>query len=71
MSVLSPSWKQSQWAVKEFLFSDEVGTPVFLVRAKDMGPTLVIAGIPYIDFVNDRETGFRKLERELERKGLA
>ena len=71
LSILSPSWKQSQWAVKEYLFSDEVGTPVFLTRAKVMGPTLVIAGIPYIDFVNDRATGFRNLERELNRKGLA
>jgi len=70
LSVLSPSWKQSQWAVKEYMFSTEVGTPVFLLRAKDMGPTLVIAGIPYIDFVQNSMSGFKKLERELNRKGL-
>ena len=70
LSVLSPAWKQSIWSVKEYLFSDEVGTPVFLLRAKELGPTLVIAGMPYIDFVVDPARGFDKLERELERKGL-
>jgi hypothetical protein len=70
LSILSPLWKQSQWAVKEYIFSTEVGTPVFLLRAKDTTPTLVIAGVPYIDFVQDSISGFKRLERELSRKGL-
>lgn len=70
LSILSPSWKRSEWAVKEYMFSSEVGTPVFLLRAKKIGPTLVIAGVPYIDFVQDRVSGFKKLDRELNRKGL-
>lgn len=70
LSILSSAWKQSQWAIKEYLFSEEVGTPVFLLKAKELGPTLVIAGMPYIDFIKSREIGFDKLAKELQRKGL-
>ena len=70
LSVLSPHWKQSTTAVKEFHFSNEVGVPVFLLKAKPLGPTLLIAGIPYIDFTRDEVAGFAKLDRELKRKGL-
>ena len=70
LSILSPSWKQSQWTIKEYLFSEEVDTPVFLLKAKELGPTLVIAGIPYIDFIKNRKIGFNKLAKELQRKGL-
>lgn len=70
LSILSPAWKRSKWTPKEMLFSEDVGTPVFLLMAEEMGPTLVTAGIPYIDFVKDRDKGFEKLDRELKRKGL-
>lgn len=70
LSVLSESWKRSKWTVKEYFFSEEVGIPIFLLRAKKMGPTLAIAGIPYIDFVEDSERGFVKLDKELRRKNL-
>ncbi len=70
LSVLSPDWKKSAWAAKEYLFSEEVGVPVFLLLAREMGPTLVIAGVPYIDFTKDQASGFLRLDRELRRKGL-
>ncbi len=70
LSILSPSWKQSQWTIKEYLFSEEVNTPVFLLKTKELGPTLVIAGMPYIDFIKSRNIGFDKLAKELQRKGL-
>jgi hypothetical protein len=70
LSVLSPDWKRSAWAAKEYLFSEEVGVPVFLLMAREMGPTLVTAGVPYIDFMRDAERGFEKLDRELRKKGL-
>ncbi len=70
ISVISPEWKRSSWAAKEFLFSEEVGTPVFLVMARPTPPTLVIAGVPYIDFTQSAEAGFAKLDRELRKKGL-
>lgn len=69
LSILSPDWKRSPWTVKEFLFSIDVETPVFLLMARDMGPTLVTAGIPYIDFKNP-DKGFTDLERALRAKGL-
>jgi len=70
LSVLSESWKASQWTIREYFFSQEVGIPVFLLRAKEIGPTLPIAGVPYIDFVVDRKRGYDKLDRELKRKNL-
>lgn len=70
LSILSPDWKLSKWAAKEFMFSEDVGTPVFLLMAREMGPTLVTAGIPYIDFTHDEAAGYAKLDRELRRKGL-
>jgi hypothetical protein len=70
VSVLSPDWKKSKWTAKEYMFSEEVGVPVFLLMARHMGPTLVTAGIPYIDFTRDEQMGFQRLDRELVRKGL-
>jgi len=70
LSILSESWKRSQWAIKEYLFSEEVGTPVFLLKVNKLEPTLVIAGVPFIDFVTNPQLGFKKLDKELERKGL-
>jgi hypothetical protein len=70
LSVLSPDWKKSQWAAKEYLFSQEVGVPVFLLMAREMGPTLVTQGYTYIDFSHDVSSGYTKLDKELRRKGL-
>jgi len=70
LCVLSPAWRGSLWTVKEYLYAEEVGTPTFLLRAKAIPPTLVIAGAHYIDFVSDASKGYARLERELGRKGL-
>jgi len=70
ISVMSPDWKRSKWAAKEFLYSEEVNTPVFLLKVQEMEPTLVTVGIPYIDFTRDEPKGFEKLDNELRRKGL-
>jgi hypothetical protein len=70
LSVLSEAWKLSKWTTREYFFSEDAGIPVFLLLAKPLGPTLAIAGTPYIDFVQDRKRGFEKLDKELRRKGL-
>lgn len=70
LSVLSPAWKRSKWTAREYFFSEESGIPVFLLMVKEMGPTLAVAGSPYIDFTRDTKRGFEKLDKELERKGL-
>ncbi len=70
LTILSEDWKKSPWTVKEYFFSEAIGIPVFLLRAKEIGPTLAIAGIPYIDFVPDVSAGFTKLKKELIRKKL-
>jgi hypothetical protein len=68
--VLSPAWKNSKWTQREYAFCDEIDTPVFLVKALEMGPTLAIAGKLYIDFIGDEQAGFAKLDHELRRTGL-
>ena len=68
--VLSPAWKESKWTQRELAFSEEIGVPVFLAKAREIGPTLAIAGKLYIDFTLNEEAGFAKLDNELRRKGL-
>jgi hypothetical protein len=70
LSVVSPDWKRSATAFQELHFSREVGTPVFLLKVRDPGPTLAIAGITFIDFLSQPTTGFKRLEEEMRRKGL-
>jgi hypothetical protein len=70
LSVISPNWKQSHISMQEFHFSRDVGTPVFLLKASEPGPTLALSGLTYIDFTRERDQGFSKLEKELKRKGL-
>ncbi len=69
-TVLSENWKRSRWTVREYFFAEDAKIPIFLLKAKAIGPTLAVAGIPYIDFTGDLTRGFEKLNRELERKGL-
>ena len=70
LSIVSPDWKTSEWAVREFFFAEDAQIPTFLLRTRDPGPTLAIAGRAYIDFVEGKDRGFAKLDKELARKGL-
>lgn len=70
VSVLSESWKSSDWSVRELYFSQEIGKPVFLLKAKPFGPILAISGLPYIDFTKSSEQAFSRLARELKHAGL-
>jgi hypothetical protein len=70
VSVLSEAWKASTWSLRELFFSQEIGKPVFLVKAKPISPTLAIAGFPYIDVTKDEQQAFSRLAKELERAGL-
>jgi nucleoside 2-deoxyribosyltransferase len=70
LSVLSPGWRESDWSVKEYYYAKALGKPTFLLMAVDPGPTLAIAGEPYIDFVKSQHQGFVRLDREMKRLGL-
>ena len=70
LSILSESWKKSVWCVKEYFFAKEAAKPVFLLRAKPLGPTLAIAGEHYINFDKDEKKGFERLAKEMKRRGL-
>ena len=69
LCIVSPSWKRSKWTPREFLFAEEIGKPVFLLRAKKMEPTLLIAGLSYIDFTEDTYDAYQESDRELKRRG--
>jgi hypothetical protein len=68
LSIISPSWRSSKWTIREFIYSEEIGKPVLLLRAKETKPILAIAGLPYIDFVINSGKGFIKLEKELSKR---
>lgn len=70
LSVLSESWKQSKWALREYFFSEEIKKPIFLLKAKPTPPILVIAGLPFIDFTSNPTDGFLELKSELQRKNF-
>lgn len=70
LSVVSPAWKESEWAPREYIFSRDSKVPVFLLLARETKPILIISGEPYIDFIKDINMGFIKLGKELQRKGL-
>jgi len=70
LCIVTPSWKHSRWAPREYLFSEDIRKPIFLLRAKDLEPTLLIAGSSYIDFAGNRSGAFNELERELVAAGL-
>lgn len=70
LSIVSPEWKQAPTALQEMHFSREVGTPVFLLKVRDPGPTLAISGMTYIDFLGKSADGFSRLDQEMQLKGL-
>lgn len=70
LSVITPEWKFSEWTLRELAFARELRKPLFLLRFRNPGPTLALAGDTYIDFERDRPGGFRRLGVELDKKGL-
>ena len=68
LSIISPDWKKSRWTIREFFYSEEIGKPILLLRARATKPILAIAGLPYIDFVIDNTKGFEKLGKELKKR---
>jgi len=70
LCIVTPSWKISRWAPREYLFTEDIRKPIFLLRAKPLEPTLLIAGSSYIDFVVDSDKAYAELDRELSTAGL-
>lgn len=71
ISIVSPDWKHSVWAAREYFFAKEIGRPVFIVESRSTEPTLAIAGEHRITIWGERRSlGFELLSRELKRRGL-
>lgn len=70
LCIITPAWKASRWAPREYLFSEDIRKPIFLLRAEKLEPTLLIAGSSYIDFIENKKQAFEELNRELMSAGL-
>lgn len=70
ISVVSPGWKASKWATREYLFSEQISKTNFVCIVRDVGPTLLYADKTFIEFFNDEEKGFDTLDKALRREGL-
>ncbi len=70
LSVVSKNWRDSKTSIQEFHFSKEVGTPVFILRVEDPGPTLLLSGLTFIDFTKNRKKGFADLNEALSHEDL-
>lgn len=64
--VLSESWRQSPWTMRELIFSQDIRKSVFLIKAKTFSPTLAISGLTFIDCTSDSRGGFAELMKELD-----
>ena len=70
LCVLTPDWKRSRWTPREYLFSEEINKPLFLLKYRALEPTLLIAGSSYIDFVANKSKGYLELDSELRERGF-
>jgi len=70
ISIVSPDWKVSKWATREYLFSEQISKTNFVCIIRDVGPTLLYADKTFIEFFNDEEKGFDILDKALRRAGL-
>lgn len=69
-SVVSPDWKRSKWATREFLFSEQLSKTNFVLIAHQVGATLLFADRTFIEFFANEEKGFETLDKALRREGL-
>ncbi len=65
LSVVTNSWRDSQWVLREYLFAREIDKPTFLLLFEPIRPTLIISERTLIDFTADREKGMQQLTREI------
>jgi len=60
LCVISPNWKHSHISMQEFHFSRDVGTPVFLLKVGDLGPTLATSAFS----INICKSFFKQIPRK-------
>lgn len=72
MSVVTDSWRDSDWPAAEYIYAREAKVPVFIVQAKKLKRPvpIIINQQTRIDMAEDFAKGAVILERELEKKGL-
>jgi hypothetical protein len=72
MSVVTDSWRESEWPAAEYIYAKEAEIPVFVIQAKKLSRPfpIIINQQTRIDMASDFEKGALVLERELDKEGL-
>jgi hypothetical protein len=72
MSVVTDSWRESEWPAAEYIYAKEAKVPVFVIQAVRLARPfpIIINQQTRIDMASDFEIGASVLEHELDKKGL-
>ncbi len=72
ISVLSDAWRKTLWTAREYVYAEEAKVPVFVVQAKPLDrPVPILLNLrTRIDMSKDFNAGIKKLDEELDKKGL-
>jgi TIR domain len=72
MSVVTDSWRESEWPAAEYIYAREAKIPVFVILAQKLTRPfpIIINQQTRIDMASDFERGALVLEHELDKKGL-
>ncbi len=72
MSIVTDTWRDSEWPAAEYIYAKEAKVPVFVIAAKKLARPypIIINQQTRIDMATDFERGALVLEHELDKKGL-
>ena len=72
ISIVSDSWRETEWTAAEYIYAKEARIPIFVIQAKPLTRPIPIMlnQQTRIDLSSDFEGGLRILGKELEKKGL-
>lgn len=72
ITIVSDSWRESDWVASEFIYARERKTPIFVIQAKHMSrPIPILLNLQTrIDMSGDFRRGANILIEELSKKGL-
>jgi len=72
MSIITDSWRESEWPAAEYVYAKEAKVPIFVIQAKKLArPVPIIINLQTrIDMSVDFNGGAVLLEHELDKKGL-
>jgi uncharacterized protein YciU (UPF0263 family) len=72
MSIVTDSWRDTEWPGAEYMYAKDAGIPIFVIQAKPLARPvpIILNQQTRIDMSADFERGAAILEHELEKKKL-